>query len=468
MPAEQRAPTTTIGCGPSEGVTTAAVGYSRDTKIRSLQRSLYRAAKASPRRAFHALHQHVHRADVLRTSWQHVRYNGGAGGVDGEEIASFEAKAPEELARLGEELRTGTYRPLPIRQVEIPKSATENRLLGIPSIRDRIVQEAIRIVLEPVLEARFYEHSYGFRPRRSAHRALKLTGQLLGAGYSHVLDLDIRRYFDSIPHGKLLTLLRRHVSDGRLLLWVKQVLKAPIQEPQGTLRKNAIGCPQGGPLSPLLANLYLDVVDPWMARNTRYKDVVWIRYADDGLLLSRRPVSDLRNRLERLLQRMGLTVHPEKTRVVDMSRVGSNLDFLGYRLARRRARSKEGYALLTYPSPRSLQRIRDALRRVIPSRGSTDVKVLVHRANQIFRGWTAYFVRSNLKHPFQMLDDFFCARVRGYLRRQRRSPGRGTRKYTDQWLRQTLGLFASYRYHVQIRFPRPNAAGGRGWESRMR
>lgn len=457
MPAEQRAPTTTTVSRKARDAATAHSGYQRGNYVRSLQRSLYRAAKARHQRTFHLLYQHLWRDDVLWEAWLQVRNNGGAGGVDEQGIDAFEANVKVELAELKQQLRGGEYRPSPVRRVYIPKASGELRPLGIPTVRDRVVQAAIKLVIEPVVEPRFYEHSYGFRPRRSAHQAITLTGKLLNSGYQYVLDLDFRKYFDSVDHAKLLVVLRRHVSDGRMLRLTKQILKAPIMEPDGVLRRCRRGCPQGGPLSPLLANVFLDILDSWLARHTRYRDLVWVRYADDGLVLSRKPVEEIAAAIARIAGRMGLELHPDKTRIVNMGQVGASVDFLGYRLARRRARGSKGTALIVMPTPNASNRIRENLRKVIPVRGNRDAKQLAKRANAIVRGWVSYFQLANVRQPFRGIAAFTQQRLRRYLARQRRSPGRGTRRFTDRWLRESLGLLDAYRLFVSLRFPQPHA-----------
>jgi group II intron reverse transcriptase/maturase len=461
MPAEQRVPAITTGAGPARGAGTARKGCSPREKVRSLQRSLYRAAKADRRRTFHQLYQHVWREEILWEAWRQVRDNGGAGGVDGVELNAFASQVEIELRKLSEELRSRSYRPRAIRRVEIPKSKTESRPIGIATVRDRVVQTAVKIVLEPVLEARFYENSYGFRPRRSAHQALDWIGKLLQSGYRYVLDVDIRQFFDQVPHGQLLGSLGRQVTDRRLLHLIKQILKAPVQESTGELRKNRRGCPQGGPLSPLLSNLYLSILDYWFVKNVWFKDGVWLRYADDGVFLSRQPLGNMQWRVAGVLHRMGLKLHEGKTREVDMGAEGATLDYLGYRFARRKSRSTAGLALLQYPTPKACRRIRETLRALVPRRGNRLPAVLVWEVNRVVEGWVRYFARSNRKQPFKALGDFVKQRVRMYLTRRRGLRGRGTRAYPDAWLRDVLGLTSVYHFYTGLRFPQPNAVGGR-------
>lgn len=455
------------GAGRARDVATARKGYSRHNHVRSLQRTLYRAAKQDRRRAFHALYQHLWREDVLWESWRRVRSNGGSGGVDGVNIKAFEAVAHEELKNIADELRNRTYRAAPIRRVYIPKPNGEERPLGIPTIRDRVVQGAIVLVLEPILEARAYEHSYGFRPRRSAHDAVNMVRRMVLGGYEKVLDLDIRKFFDSVPHSKLLSTLRQHTADGPLLGLIKRALKAPVMEPNGVLHASRIGCPQGGPLSPILANAYLSILDFWFTKKTSYRDLVWIRYADDGVVVSRRPLGDLRQRIEHVLSRMGLKVHPDKTHEVDLGAVGGTIDFLGFRIARRRAQTTARRALLFYPTPKACAGVREKLRGVVPTRGGQLPDQVARRANRVLRGWVQYFRLSNRREPFRALDRYVHDRMRHFMMRRRGLRHRGTRKYPDGWLRERLGLLSPYIEYVKLR-TRANADGRRTRESRVR
>ena len=457
MPTEQRTPAIIKRAGPTRDAVTANGYLHRHEKVRSLQRTLYRAAKANRQRAFHQLHQHVYREDVLSASWEAVRRNGGVGGADNVDIKAFQPIAAGEIRRLAHELRTGSYKPGAIKRVYIPKGNGEQRPLGIPSVRDRIVQGAVKAALEPVLEARFYEHSYGFRPKRSAHQALDRIQRLIQAGYRHVLDLDIRQFFDSVEHDLLLTTLKRHVSDRHLLRLIKQILQAPILEPNGVILKNRRGCPQGGPLSPLLANAFLSIVDFWFLKHTRYKDVVWIRYADDGVVVSRQPIGQLKRRLEAVLAQMHLQLHPDKTRMVDMQLRGSTLDFLGFRMARRKSKSTTGLALLRYPSPKAQAKIRHALRAVLPTRERRPPKEVATQVNRIVVGWVRYFARSDRRQPFRALAAFINKRLRALLTRRRKVRRRGTRSYPDAWLREKLGLENPYLLYVRFAHASPHA-----------
>ncbi len=261
--------------------------------------------------------------------------------------------------------------------------------------------------------------------------------------------------------------MRRYTSDRRVLGLVKAILKAPIQESNGVLRRPKSGCPQGGPLSPLLANAYLDVLDQWFLENVRYRDAVLLRYCDDAILVSRTPVAQLHRRISQKLQSMGLALHPDKTREVDMGRNGAHVDFLGYRFARRKARNGKALALLMYPRAKAMNAFRRRMRELLPSRGPPISQERVRKTNAVIRGWVQYFARSTCKAPFRALDRFTKARVRRLLVRPRKIRGRGTRRYSDQWLTERLGLLSVYYVYVETR-QQLKAVGRMGRESPVR
>jgi hypothetical protein len=249
------------------------------------------------------------------------------------------------------------------------------------------------------------------------------------------------------------------VTDRRLLRLIKQILKAPIQEANGVLHRSRRGCPQGGPLSPILANLYLTTLDRWCSKHFRPQDAVWIRYADDALLLSRVPLGDARERIGEVLSTVGLKLNDAKTQEIDMGVDGGTLDFLGYRFARRPARSRKTLALLQYPCPKACQRIRQRIREIIPSRGSVPPNEVVRQTNLALRGWIRYFAKSRRKQPFKALGDFAKKRLRRFLMRRRGLRGQGTRSYPDAWLHEMLGLESAYHYYTRLRASQPNAFG---------
>jgi RNA-directed DNA polymerase len=302
-------------------------------RVRQLQRRLWVAAKRSPDRRFHALMDRIWRRDVLQEAWRRVKKNRGAAGVDAMTLADVEQYRVERLLdALGAALRAGTYRPPPVRRRYIPKADGPQRPVGIPTVRDRVAQMAATLVLEPIFEADFRASSYGFRPKRSTTQALE-TLRVGGArGGNHVLDADIRDYFGSIDHAKLLVLVRRRISDRRVVKLLRQWLAAGVME-EGQWTPTMAGTPQGGDISPLLSNIYLHVLERvWEDRCAHLHTLV--RYADDFVVLcdTKTQVEVARQRVSTVLTRLGLELHPEKTRTVDLSRGGDGFDFLGWHL----------------------------------------------------------------------------------------------------------------------------------------
>ena len=348
---------------------------------------------------------------TLKVSWHKVQANKGAAGVDGLSIGRFAAKADLYLNELGAALREGTYRPQAVKRVEIPKGDGKTRPLGIPTVKDRVVQQAVKLAIEPIFEAGFCDGSYGFRPGRGCHDALREVDRLIKEGYTFVVDADLQSYFDTIPHGRLMAQVEEKVSDGRLLDLIRGWLKADILKglerwtPEG-------GTPQGGVLSPLLANIYLDPLDKLMAgRGYRM-----VRYADDFVILTRsRDEADVALALVAAwVAENGLELHPEKTRVGDCRQPGEGFDFLGYRFeaGRRHVRKK------------SLDRIKDTIREKTRRTRGQSLAYVIADINPILRGWFGYFKHA---HPFifSTLDGLIRRRLRALLRKREKRPGMG-------------------------------------------
>jgi len=370
------------------------------------------------------LHDKVFAEKTLRAAHARVKRNGGAPGVDGTTVKAFGNRLDQEIARLRSAWQAGTFRPQAIRRVWIPKPGTdERRPLGIPTVRDRVVQAALVLVLEPIFELTFSEHSHGFRPGRSAHGALAAVLGHLKAGRVWVVDADLKAYYDSIPHDRLLAAVRHKISDRRVVELIGAFLKAGVMECMKVTEPEA-GTPQGGVISPLLANIYLNDLDHLMDRT----GTVMERYADDFVLLCRTQKEAERalSRVQEWTAQAGLMLHPTKTRVVDLGQPGAYLDFLGYRLKRHPDGARTDRILRTIP-PKRLDRIKDRIRARTPRKSGQSLAVQVAQLNLVLRGWFWYF-RSATQPYHEALDKLVRRRLRHMLAKRhgmKMSWGRG-------------------------------------------
>ena len=351
---------------------------------------------------------------TLRVAWTQVKANAGAAGVDHVTVAMYERDLDDNLERLSRALRDGTYRPQPVRRAWIDKPGSrEQRPLGIPTVRDRIVQTALRLVLEPIFEREFAAHSYGFRPERGCKEALRRVQELLDAGSTWVVDADLRRCFDTIPHAALMARVRTKVADGRVLALLEAFLAQAVMEGLSAWTPDE-GTPQGAVMSPLLANIYLDPLDHHMAA----AGMEMVRYADDLVLLCRSEADAQRalTLVATWTHAAGLTLHPEKTRVVEASQPGG-FDFLGYHFEGGRR----------WPRAKSLTKLQDRLRVKTRRTNGQALAVIIADVNRTLRGWFAYFKHSR-RSTFVTLDGWIRMRLRSILRRRsgRRGHGRGS------------------------------------------
>ena len=410
---------------------------------RRLQRALYRAAKASPERRFHALYDKVYREDILERAWQEVRANGGAAGVDGQAIEDVERRGVAGfLEGLATELREGRYRPRAVRRVLIPKADGSQRPLGIPTVRDRVVQAAAKVVLEPIFEADFRDSSYGFRPRRSAHQAVEQVRQGVNRGGGWVVDADIAAFFDRIDHAKLLELMAKRISDRRMLKLLRQWLEAGVLE-DGAIRPADQGVPQGGVISPLLANVVLHELDRlWEDDCGQFGQLVG--YADDFVIMSRTEGA-AREGLRRaglILARLGLTLHPEKTQVVDVRDGRQGFDFLGSHHRKVESWRWRGKRYLqAWPSRRATQRVRARITALTAPRARlrAPARTLVAELNQVLRGWGAYSRVGNPSRVFRYLDEYVRERLSLFLSKKAGRSGRRWTVHTSAFFR-ALGV----------------------------
>lgn len=419
--------------------------------LQDLRRRIYRKAKSDATHRFWGLFVHVTKMETLREAYRIAKRNGGAPGSDGQTFADIEAIGVTEfLEDVRQDLLTGSYKPQANRRVEIPKANGKIRTLQIPCIRDRVVQGALKLILEAIFEAHFCPNSYGFRPKRSPKRALAEVRRSVLRRMTTVIDVDLSQYFDTIQHSVLLDKIAKHVQDPQVLHLVKQVLKA----------SGKIGAPQGGPLSPLLANLYLNDVD-WAFDTIRrktaegpYEAVNYHRFADD-IVITVSGHSSKRGWAERALQRLhehlaplGVTLNAEKTKVVN-TLDGEAFGFLGFELRRVSKRKSKGYFIQMTPKKKARSAIKAKIRDLIRKGGATPMKALISRINAALAGWVNYFRVGNASRAFSEIRDYVEMKVRTLLtrRKRRRKRSVGWRRWSNAYLYEVLGLYWDWKIH---------------------
>ncbi len=434
-------------------------GRKPEDKVRQLQRRLWSAAKRHPGRRFHALYDRIHRSDVLWEAWKRVKRNRGSAGVDAQTLADIEQNGVERfLEELGDVLRAGKYRPAAVLRRYIPKADGKKRPLGIPTVRDRVAQMAAKLMLEPVFEADFRASSYGFRPKRNATMALETLRKLGARGYNHALDADIRDYFGSIDHDKLMKLVERRVSDRRVLKLLRQWLRAGVMEERG-ITETLSGTPQGGVISPLLSNIYLHVLDAaWERDGSQYGTLV--RYADDFVVMckTKSDIEQAEGRVKQVMTRLGLELHPDKTRKVDLGWGKAGFNFLGCYLRKRLSgpiwekQHRRIYFLQRWPSQRAMKRIRQRVKEVAPlQRCHDDLRRVIDDLNPVLRGWSNYFRTGNAAAKFNEVDTFVWKRLKALrIKRAGRHLHAGQ---IDRWTRDYFHALGLHRLRGTVQYP---------------
>jgi RNA-directed DNA polymerase len=418
-------------------------------KVRELQRKLYQKAKQEKGFRFYLLYDKVYRRDILGHAYRLERTNQGAPGVDGEtfeEIEKREGGAERYLEEVAEELRGKRYKPMPVRRVYIPKSGGGRRPLGIPVIKDRVVQMAVKMVIEPIFEADFEENSYGFRPRRDAHQAMDDLSLQLRMGKTQVIDADIFKYFDTISHDKLLALVAERIVDKNILWLIKMWLEAPVvEEGEGGKKRyegNDKGTPQGGVISPLLANIYLHVLDRiWKEKRVQENyGARLIRYADDFVVLCPGPTEKILRGIKMALAGLRLRLNEEKTRVIDAREESFN--FLGFTVQVARSPRTGNFFPLIRPSRKAMARVKAEIKALTCRRTlALPTEEVIGKLNELVRGWAGYFYYGNCSQDLSRIKGFLDERVRIHLKRKHGMKSRGYRAYPHRYLYETLQLY---------------------------
>jgi RNA-directed DNA polymerase len=427
--------------------------------IRRLQRKLYRKAKDEPNYRFYLLYDKLYREDILTHAYEVAKANGGAPGVDGQTFAEIEAQGREGwLRERKSELQSKSYKPQPVRRVLIPKPGGGERPLGIPTIRDRVVQTAAKLVLEPIFEADLEPCAYGYRPKRSAQDAIRKVHQLLCIGYTEVVDADLSKYFDTIPHRELMQSVARRIVDRDILRLLKAWLKVPVEERDEHGKRcmtggkgSTRGTPQGGVVSPLLANLYMNRFLKYWRISERGKafQAQVINYADDFVILTRRHAAPARDWTRAVMTRLGLTLNEAKTKLKEARR--ESFDFLGYTFGPQRYRKDGHWYLGASPSRKSVARLRQKVNEVLVPGNTGTWPEVRNRLNHILRGWSSYFDYGTRRQAYRAIDNHVAMRVRHFLRRRHKLPSRGTRRLADEAIFGSLGVLHLRRVHLGVR-----------------
>jgi len=424
------------------------------TKIRKLQRKLYYKAKQEEDFRFYALYDKVYRRDILEHAYRLVHANGGSPGIDGVSSRAIEDAGERDqfLTELAQQLESRGYTADAVKRVWIPKPDGSQRPLGIPTLRDRVAQMAVKLIIEPIFEADFCDTSYGFRPQKSAHEAVDTIANTLHKRYTHVIDADLSKYFDTIPHAKLMAVVAERIVDGAILEILQKWLKATVLEEDkngkqrtiGGGKGNRRGTPQGGVISPLLANLYLHLLDRiWERHNIeQHYGARIVRYADDMVILCKGEITKPLALLNQILKRLGLTLNETKTHIVDSYQ--ESFDFLGFSFQMRRSYKSGKWYPHTQPSKKSIQRIKDTVKSLTDrKRTLIPMEQLIVSLNLSVRGWSNYFHYRNSSTALGRVKWYIEERVRTHLSRRHKikSRGRGFNRFSSKTIYQQYGLY---------------------------
>jgi len=427
-------------------------GFSEET-VRALQRKLYLKAKHQTTFRFYSLYDKVYRSDVLQLAYDRVRQNKGSPGIDGETFESIEAGTGRRayLQEIQETLEAKTYRAMPVKRVEIPKSNGETRPLGIPCVKDRIIQMAVKLVIEPIFEADFSPHSYGFRPKRSAHQAMDDIKAGLLSGHTQVIDADLSKYFDRIPHDKLLRTVAERIADGPLLSLLKQWLKVRIikvangkEKIVGGGKRARRGTPQGGVISPLLANIYLNILDRIWDRNrlSEKHKARLVRYADDMVILCARETTLPYAMLQKILARLDLELNEDKTQIRNARE--ERFEFLGFSVGIVKAKQSGKYFPLVEPSDKAMRSIKQKIKFYTRrDMNPVPIETIVGMLNRTARGWSNYFHYGHGHRKMKKVKYYMEERLRLHLRYRHRVSNRGAayHRFPRRFIYGHLGLF---------------------------
>jgi len=425
------------------------------SSLQDLSKSLYDKAKAEPTKRFWGLYVHVCKKETLQEAYRMAKKNNGAPGIDGVTFEAIEESGAESfLQQIRDELITNTYRPMRVRKKEIPKDGGKVRTLSIPSIRDRVVQGALKLILEPIFEADFQPGSYGYRPKRTAHEAVSRVAEAIVTEKTKIIDLDLRAYFDNVQHYLVLEKVAKRVQDDAVMRLLKMILKATGKK----------GVPQGGVVSPLLSNLYLNEVDRMLekaidtTRNGKYTYIQYVRFADDLVILidsySRHDwlVKAVEKRLREELAKLRVEINEEKSRMVDLRKQGS-FGFLGFDF--RRIRSLKGVWRPQYtPKLKKRTAVLAKLRDIFRRHASQPVERVIEMINPILRGWVNYFAVGHSGRCFTSIKDWVEKTIRRHLMRARKRQGFGWKRWSREWIYNVLGLFNDYRVRRSASLPK--------------